>query len=64
MDVLVEKRYGIRDRLVAGQKEFKVTVNARRILPEKTDGIWKGLVQRAYYMRNHTDSSAVGGSDM
>ena len=39
--VLVGKRYGIRERLAASCK-FTVTLNARRILPEETQGIWGG----------------------
>ena len=44
--------------------EFTVTRNARRILPEKTQGIKGGLVQRAFFIEKHNDFSGVGGSDM
>ena len=36
--VLVGKRYGFRERLVACHMKFTVTLNARRILPEKAQG--------------------------
>jgi len=57
--VLVEKRYGIRERLVAGHMNLQsqVTRNARRIFTEKTQGIWGELLQRAFFIEKHSDFS-------
>ena len=57
--VLVEKRYGIRERLVAGHMNLQSqgTRNARRILTEKTQGIWGELLQRTFFIEKHSDFS-------
>ena len=39
--VLLEKSYGIWEGLAACQINL-ITLNARRILPEKTPGFWAG----------------------
>ena len=49
--VLVEKRYGVRERLV--------TLNARPIFPKKTQGIWRVGTTRIFLVK-HTESAGVG----
>ena len=59
--VLVEKRYGIRERLVAGHRNLQSqgTQDAVYLRKHKECG---GLVQHAFFIEKHNDFSGVGES--
>ena len=61
--VLVEKRYGIRERLVACHMSLQSqgTQDSFYLRKHKESG---GLVQHAFFIKKHNDLSGVGGSDM
>ena len=50
--VLVEKRYGIRERLAACQMNLQSLWTQKRILPEKTQGIW-GVGTARLFIEKH-----------
>ena len=52
MDVLVEKRYGARERLVAGQMNLQSQWTPQDVLPEKTKGIWGGWFSAHFTWEN------------
>ena len=50
--VLLEKSYGIWEGLAACQMNL-ITLNARRILPEKTPGFWAGWYETIFSCKTH-----------